>query len=58
MQKEQIGELNNIGVDIVHLARLALSGRRQDIELYIRKLVGPSRPLSEHTKNQLIECRY
>lgn len=31
-------ELTNVGDDIVHLARLALSGREQDIQTYVQRL--------------------
>jgi len=40
---------------IVHLARLALSGRRQDVELFIRRLARNSSLLSTEAIHQLLQ---
>lgn len=54
-KKTQMEEVENIGIDVVHLARLALGGRPQDVQLLIRRLAKRYRSRYPDAASQLSE---
>lgn len=48
-------DITRISDDFVHLARLALTGRPQDVQLHVRRLTKRLRPLDPGAADQLVE---
>lgn len=51
----EMGEHGRMRDDLFHLARVALSGRPHDLQVYVRKLARQYRPSDEHLAAELTE---